>query len=249
MQTRAAASLQLQGGVREPAVVHWPGTIAAGSTPAVRRLKKHRERESVCVCVCACVCVCVCVWECVTAHSLTHSHSHTHTHTHTQTHTHTHTHTHTLSLSLSLSLSLLLTRHVPLIRLAQLTTFCLQLLRLLGLTFLQVRAHVVCATLYLLLNKLDAGILLLIVCLFAPCVLASAAGTADRVYDGRDLSRVLFNASAPSPHECIFIYKGTTGLMCPPTRPNCTGLWAVRCGAYKLQYVKKSPWKPCMRVH
>ena len=78
----------------------------------------------------------------------------------------------------------------------------------------------------------------------------------DRVIDGRDLSPLLFsretslgartwpvpkasfrNQPADAIHDCIYHWKGTPGLGCPAERPNCPGLWAVRCGQYKLHYV------------
>jgi arylsulfatase A len=59
----------------------------------------------------------------------------------------------------------------------------------------------------------------------------------DRQIDGRDLRPLLTNASAPSPHECIFHWKGAPGLGCPADHPACPGLWAVRCGPYKLHWV------------
>ena len=39
-----------------------------------------------------------------------------------------------------------------------------------------------------------------------------------------DWSQLLF-AGAPSPHDCIFHYKGTPGAGCPANLPNCPGLW------------------------
>lgn len=56
----------------------------------------------------------------------------------------------------------------------------------------------------------------------------------DRIYDGKDLSPVLFR-NGTSPHDCIFIYKGTPGAQCPIEHQDCPGLWAVRCGPYKMQ--------------
>lgn len=71
-----------------------------------------------------------------------------------------------------------------------------------------------------------------------PTVLQLAGGQlpTDRIIDGKDISGILFG-NGTSPHECIFIYKGTPGALCPSSLPNCPGLWAVRCGPYKLQYV------------
>lgn len=55
--------------------------------------------------------------------------------------------------------------------------------------------------------------------------------------DGRDVTPLLVDAEARSPHECLFIYKGTPGALCPEAHPGCPGLWAMRCGAYKLHWV------------
>jgi len=60
------------------------------------------------------------------------------------------------------------------------------------------------------------------------------------VIDGRDISPLLFTLNATTPHECLFIYKGTPGLECPDDHPNCPGLWAIRCGVYKIHYVTSS---------
>ena len=59
----------------------------------------------------------------------------------------------------------------------------------------------------------------------------------DRAIDGKDLSDILFNGNETSPHECIYHWKGAPGLNCPKAHPACPGLWAVRCGAYKLHWV------------
>ncbi len=66
--------------------------------------------------------------------------------------------------------------------------------------------------------------------------LAGVPPPQDRILDGKDLSDVLFD-NGKTPHDCIFIYKGSDGLGCPKDHPDCTGLWAVRCGPYKLHYV------------
>mmetsp|Transcript_105019 Transcript_105019/g.203382 ORF Transcript_105019/g.203382 Transcript_105019/m.203382 type:complete len:594 (-) Transcript_105019:78-1859(-) len=74
--------------------------------------------------------------------------------------------------------------------------------------------------------------------IFATIVsLAGARLPADRHIDGRDLSGVLFHGQ-PSPHQCLFHYKGTpsSGLPPHPDDPK-PGLWAVRCGAYKAHFV------------
>ena len=44
--------------------------------------------------------------------------------------------------------------------------------------------------------------------------------------------QVMLNESAPSPHECVYMWKGTRGLGCPQGHGDCPGLWAVRCGAH-----------------
>ena len=76
-------------------------------------------------------------------------------------------------------------------------------------------------------------------CDIFPTAIALAGGklplSADQI-DGKDLSPVLFQ-NGKSPHRCVFIYKGTPGLGCPATHPNCPGLWAIRCGPYKLHHV------------
>lgn len=56
----------------------------------------------------------------------------------------------------------------------------------------------------------------------------------DRIYDGMDISDVLFK-NGTSPHNCLFIYKGSTNYGCPSGMKTCPGLWAVRCGVYKMQ--------------
>ena len=67
----------------------------------------------------------------------------------------------------------------------------------------------------------------------------------DRIVDGVDLSPVLFAAEGNDRaglhtkdlHRCLFHYKGTPGLGCPLEHPGCPGLWAVRCGHFKMHYV------------
>jgi len=76
-------------------------------------------------------------------------------------------------------------------------------------------------------------------------VLAGANVPTDRAIDGKDLSGVLFDESAKTPHECIFHYKGTPDLKCPITHnASCPGLWAARCGSYKLHYVTSNYSNP-----
>ncbi len=69
----------------------------------------------------------------------------------------------------------------------------------------------------------------------------AGAVNGDRIVDGVDLSPLLFGGGGGGKggdlHACIFHYKGTPGTACPADRPDCPGLWAVRCGAYKMHYV------------
>lgn len=73
--------------------------------------------------------------------------------------------------------------------------------------------------------------------------LAGVALDSDRDYDGKDLSGLLLKGEE-SPHDCIFHWKGSTGLKCPDGGTTCPGLWAVRCGEYKLHYVTSSWFGP-----
>ena len=94
--------------------------------------------------------------------------------------------------------------------------------------------------------------------------LAGASLPTNVILDGRDMSHLLENSTAKSSHECIYIWKGVTGkyssiLEGTPDEVNAgtnllphdidnlrstgvpngdiTGLWAVRCGAYKAHFV------------
>ena len=65
----------------------------------------------------------------------------------------------------------------------------------------------------------------------------------DRIIDGKDLTPLLFGKNATSPHECVFHWKGAPWYLqhpisagCPKGNPKCEGLWAARCGPYKLHY-------------
>jgi hypothetical protein len=61
----------------------------------------------------------------------------------------------------------------------------------------------------------------------------------DRVIDGRDLSPILFgDYSTTEIHDCLYFYGGTPGAgsNCDE-HEGCPGLWAVRCGAYKVHWV------------
>merc|ERR1711879_922381 len=70
--------------------------------------------------------------------------------------------------------------------------------------------------------------------------MASMAGAkvpSDRVIDGKDLTGLLLHGY-PSPHRCLFHYKGTPSKGLPPQADDPQpGLWAIRCGAYKVHYV------------
>jgi arylsulfatase A len=72
--------------------------------------------------------------------------------------------------------------------------------------------------------------------------LADVEEPGDRTIDGRDMSPVLFNENGKTSHDCLFIYKGTPD-------SNLTGLWAVRCGAYKAHFVTNTHLKTTPIVH
>jgi len=67
--------------------------------------------------------------------------------------------------------------------------------------------------------------------------LAGAPLPSDRRIDGADMLPLLTGAAARSAHECLYFWKGEPGGGCPKAHPGCPGLWAVRCGAYKLHWV------------
>ena len=65
-----------------------------------------------------------------------------------------------------------------------------------------------------------------------------------RVYDGKDMSDLLFGNNKQEIHECIYMYGGTPNdtHSCPyqpndTQYPKCAGLWAVRCGHYKVHWI------------
>ena len=62
--------------------------------------------------------------------------------------------------------------------------------------------------------------------------LAGASLPEDRIYDGRDLSPVLFDNASTTIHDCLFHYKGVG-----EWGSDKPGLWAVRCGPYKMHFV------------
>jgi len=72
--------------------------------------------------------------------------------------------------------------------------------------------------------------------------LAGVALAPDRAYDGKDLGPLLMSLGsatpAASPHDCVFHWKGASNLRCPEGMGGkCPGLWAARCGVYKMHYV------------
>jgi arylsulfatase A len=84
-------------------------------------------------------------------------------------------------------------------------------------------------------------------------VLSGGAIPTDRIIDGVDLSPLLFDPQWEDRHHeegssvlhpCLYHYKGTPNLQCPAGHPNCPGLWAVRCGPYKLHYVTSNYLAP-----
>ena len=68
-----------------------------------------------------------------------------------------------------------------------------------------------------------------------------------RVYDGRDMSDVLFDLNGgKSQHSCIYYWGGSPNdtHSCPYKQNTsewrlCQGLWAVRCGQYKAHWVTR----------
>ena len=69
----------------------------------------------------------------------------------------------------------------------------------------------------------------------------------DRVYDGKDLSNILFNLhGGHSEHQCLFLWGGTPNdTSCHHNAEStkepalCAGLWAVRCGEYKAHWITR----------
>lgn len=68
--------------------------------------------------------------------------------------------------------------------------------------------------------------------------LAGATLPTDRKLDGRDISDVFLNGGK-SPHDCIFLWRGTSNATCPKHASTCDGLWAVRCGKYKAHWITR----------
>ena len=72
--------------------------------------------------------------------------------------------------------------------------------------------------------------------------LAGVALAPNRAYDGKDLGPLLMSVGtespATSPHDCVFHWKGASNMRCPKSmNGTCPGLWAARCGVYKMHYV------------
>lgn len=71
--------------------------------------------------------------------------------------------------------------------------------------------------------------------------IAGAPLEEDRVYDGVDLSTLLFSdkeeCEFETPHECIFHYKGQPWETDCGYDEGCPGLWAARCGSLKAHFV------------
>jgi arylsulfatase A len=67
--------------------------------------------------------------------------------------------------------------------------------------------------------------------------LAGVEQPQDRVIDGQDLTPLLFSKLASTKHTCLFLYKGT------PMDEEHPGLWAVRCGPYKMHYISTNSWQ------
>eukprot|EP01084_Bolivina_argentea_P092226 165948_1 len=68
-----------------------------------------------------------------------------------------------------------------------------------------------------------------------------------RIYDGKDMSDIIFNQNGgKSKHECIYMYGGTPNATNCPFKTNstkyamCAGLWAVRCGKYKVHWITRT---------
>ena len=67
----------------------------------------------------------------------------------------------------------------------------------------------------------------------------------DRVIDGKDMTDLLLDpAHSTTGHECVYIYKGW-----PQPQNDHPGLWAVRCGAYKLHYYTRTYDDPTPKKH
>ena len=57
--------------------------------------------------------------------------------------------------------------------------------------------------------------------------------------DGRDMTPVLLDAAAKTSHDCLYHWKGATGVY---EGRQLDGLWAVRCGAYKVMRREGGGW-------
>eukprot|EP00511_Aplanochytrium_stocchinoi_P006786 CAMPEP_0204843538 /NCGR_PEP_ID=MMETSP1346-20131115/48035_1 /ASSEMBLY_ACC=CAM_ASM_000771 /TAXON_ID=215587 /ORGANISM="Aplanochytrium stocchinoi, Strain GSBS06" /LENGTH=539 /DNA_ID=CAMNT_0051982695 /DNA_START=190 /DNA_END=1809 /DNA_ORIENTATION=- len=81
--------------------------------------------------------------------------------------------------------------------------------------------------------------------------LAGISLPSDRHIDGKDISEILFSDTAKTPHECIFYYKGidSPGCLQDDKHHVCSGLWAVRCGAYKAHFYTRNYNSPVVKLH
>jgi len=74
-----------------------------------------------------------------------------------------------------------------------------------------------------------------------PTAVRLAGGTPRaQLLDGRDLRPLLSGRSEASPHRCLFFFGGTPGAGCRGDRRRCPGLWAARCGDYKLHFATRA---------
>ncbi|ETO34111.1 hypothetical protein RFI_02983, partial [Reticulomyxa filosa] len=85
--------------------------------------------------------------------------------------------------------------------------------------------------------------------------IAGAPIPTDRIIDGEDMSPILFD-HGQSKHQCLYIYGGTPGngtscdgKACAGSYSRCPGLYAIRCGAYKMHWVTKDYNETCPTFH
>ena len=61
----------------------------------------------------------------------------------------------------------------------------------------------------------------------------------DRYIDGKDMTKLLLNDDDNEElHECLYFFGGTTNAGCDKYE-QCPGLWAIRCGSYKIHWVTR----------
>jgi len=85
-----------------------------------------------------------------------------------------------------------------------------------------------------------------------PTAVRLAGGTPRaQLLDGRDLRPLLSGRSEAGPHRCLFFFGGTPGAGCRGDRRRCPGLWAARCGDYKLHFATRAGQRtsPVARQH